>query len=214
MRAKFDAEASGKEKLGLAEVNVRTADAEATLKSGQADAQVIEARFGAEAKGLHEKFEAMKSMSPETRDHEEFRMRLEKSHIETLKGIDAQTSIAKEQAEVLGTALANAKIDIVGGQGDYFDSFVRSLSVGKGIDGVISKSNALQVAFKDQLSGERDVVKDLRDIVGALGSSSGEIQNLSVASLMSKIASDGSESQKNALQNLISTFRPLNGDAR
>lgn len=214
MRAKFEAEASGKEKLGLAEVNVRTADAEATLKSGQADAQVIEARFGAEAKGLHEKFEAMKSMSPETRDHEEFRMRLEKSHIETLKGIDAQTAIAKEQAEVLGTALANAKIDIVGGQGDYFDSFVRSLSVGKGIDGVISKSNTLQVAFKDQLSGERDVVKDLRDIVGALGTSSGEIQNLSVAALMNKIASDGSESQKNALQNLISTFRPLNGDAR
>jgi hypothetical protein len=143
MRAKFEAEATGKEKLGLAEVNVRTADAEATLKSGQADAQVIEARFGAEAKGLHEKFEAMKSMSPETRDHEEFRMRLEKSHIETLKGIEAQTAIAKEQAEVLGTALSNAKIDIVGGQGDYFDSFVRSLSVGKGIDGVISKSNAI-----------------------------------------------------------------------
>jgi uncharacterized membrane protein YqiK len=207
MRAKFEAEASGKEKLGLAEVNVRTADAEATLKSGQADAQVIEARFSAEAKGLHEKFEAMKAMSPDTRDHEEFRMRLEKSHIETMKGIDAQTSIAKEQAEVLGTALGNAKIDIVGGQGDYFDSFVRSLSVGKGIDGVISKSNALQVAFKDQLAGDRDVVKDLRDIVGALGNSSGEIQNLSVAALMSRITSDGSESQKTALSNLISTFR-------
>jgi uncharacterized membrane protein YqiK len=214
MRAKFEAEASGKEKLGLAEVNVRTADAEATLKSGQADAQVIEARFGAEAKGLHEKFEAMKSMSPETRDHEEFRMRLEKSHIETLKGIDAQTAIAKEQAEVLGTALANAKIDIVGGQGDYFDSFVRSLSVGKGIDGVISKSNALQVAFKDQLSGERDVVKDLRDIVGALGTSSGEIQNLSVAALMSRIASDGSESQKTALQQPDLHLPQLNVGAR
>ncbi|MBJ2155078.1 hypothetical protein [Variovorax sp. IB41] len=214
MRAKFDAEASGKEKLGLADVTVRTADAEATLKSGQADAQVIEARFNAEAKGLHEKFEAMKSMSPETRDHEEFRMRLEKSHIETMKGIDAQTSIAKEQADVLGTALANAKIDIVGGSGDYFDSFVRSLSVGKGIDGVISKSQAVQVAFKDQLSGERDVVKDLRDIVGALGNSSGEIQNLSVASLMSRIAADGTDKQKSALQNLISTFRPLNGNVQ
>ena len=91
---------------------------------------------------------------------------------------------------------------------------MRSLSVGKGIDGVISKSQAVQVAFKDQLSGERDVVKDLRDIVGALGNSSGEIQNLSVASLMSKIAADGSDVQKSALQNLISTFRPLNGNAQ
>ena len=103
-----------------------------------------------------EKFEAMSAMSGETRAHEEFRMQLEKAHVETVKGIDAQTSIAREQAEVLGTALSNAKIDIVGGQGDYFDRFVGALAVGKGIDGVVNKSKTLQVAFKDQLAGERD----------------------------------------------------------
>ncbi|KAF1061521.1 hypothetical protein [Variovorax sp.] len=51
------------------------------------------------------------------------------------------------------------------------------------------------------------MVQDLRDIVGALGSSSGEIQNLSVAALVNKIATEGSETQKSALHNLISTFR-------
>lgn len=230
--AQFEAEASGKQKIGLAEVNVKTADAEATLKAGQAQAQVkemlgladvkvrtadaeadlkageveaqnVEAKFNAEAKGLREKFGAMSAMSDEARAHEEFRMRLEKFHIETLKGIEAQTVIAKEQADVLGIALGNAKIDIVGGQGDYFDSFVKALSVGKGIDGVIAKSNTLQVGLKDHLSGERDMVSDVRDLFGALGSSSGEVQNLSVAALVAKVAREGDEGQKNALQNLL-----------
>ncbi len=206
LRAKLDAEAAGKEKLGMAEVAVRAADAEASLKTGQADAQVVEARFNAEAKGLREKFEAMKAMSAETRAHEEFRMRLEKAHIETLKGIDAQTLIAKEQAEVLGIALGKANIDIVGGQGDYFERFVNAISVGKNIDGTIAKSNTLQVAFKDQLSGERDVVEDVRTVIGALGGSAGELQNLSLAALASKIMAEGDDAQRAALQTLMKGF--------
>ncbi|HRH16439.1 MAG TPA: hypothetical protein PKV17_04260 [Aquabacterium sp.] len=203
LRAKLEAEAQGNELLGLAQVRVRTADAEANQKAGEVEASNVEAKFHAEAKGLRDKFDAMKAMSEETRAHEEFRMRLEKSHIETLKGIDAQTAIAKEQADVLGTALGNARIDIVGGQGDYFDSFVKALSVGKGIDGVISKSNTLQVGLKDHLSGERDMVSDVRDLVGALGSSAGELQNLSVSALIAKVARDGNEQQKTALQSLL-----------
>ncbi|MFC3682477.1 flotillin family protein [Hydrogenophaga luteola] len=203
VRAKMEAEATGKEKLGLAEVQVRLADADAVVKAGQAEAATIEARFQAEAKGLREKFEAMSAMSGETRAHEEFRMQLEKAHVETVKGIDAQTSIAREQAEVLGTALSNAKIDIVGGQGDYFDRFVGALSVGKGIDGVVNKSKTLQVAFKDQLAGERDVVPDLQNLLGALGSSSGELQNLTVAGLLAKVMREGNDSQKAALQTLL-----------
>ncbi|GAB2884271.1 flotillin family protein [Uliginosibacterium flavum] len=207
LRSRMDAEADGKEKLGMADVHVRSANADATVKAGQADAQVVEARFQAEAKGLREKFEAMKAMSQDTREHEEFRMQLERAHTETMAGIEAQTGIAKEQAEVLGAALSHAKIDIVGGQGDYFDSFVRALSIGKGIDGAISKSDTLKIGLKDHLSGERDMVGDVRDIIGALGGSAGEIQNLSVAALLTKVARDGNDSQKAALQTLIEGFR-------
>lgn len=207
LKAKFEAEAEGKEKLGLANVHVRSADAEATVLTGQADAKVIEARFQAEAKGLHEKFQAMSAMSAETRAHEEFRMRLENAQEATLKAIDAQTSIAKEQAEVLATALGNAKIDIVGGEGDYFERFVNALAVGKGIDGAIGKSSTLQVALKDHLTGERDMVGDLRDIVGALGGASGELQNLSVAALLTKVMQDGNDGQKAALLTLLDGFR-------
>ncbi len=207
LHARMEAEAQGQEKLGLANVQVRTADADATVKTGLAEAQVIEARFQAEAKGLREKFEAMAAMSPDTRAHEEFRMRLGNAHIETLKTIDAQAGIAREQAEVLGTALGNAKIDIVGGQGDYFERFVNALAVGKGIDGAIAKSNTLQIALKDHLTGERDLVGDLQGLVGALGSSTGELQNLGVTALLAKIARDGDETQKNALHTLLDSHR-------
>ena len=191
LQAKLEAEAQGKEKLGLAEVAVRTAGAEATIKAGEADAQNVQARFSAEAKGLREKFEAMKAMSSETRDHEEYRMRLEMAHTETLKGIDAQTAIAKEQAEVLGKALGNAKIEMVGGDGSYFERFVSALAVGKGIDGAIAKSDTLKIALKDHLSGERNMVDDLGQLVGSLGNSSGELKDLAIASLLSKTNKSG-----------------------
>ncbi|WKB54067.1 hypothetical protein [Eleftheria terrae] len=206
LRAKLDAEAAGKEKLGLAEVQVRSADAEATTKAGLAEAKTVEARFQAEANGLREKFDAMKAMSEDTRAHEEFRMRLEKNHIETLKGLEAQAAIARDQAQVLGTALGNAKIDIVGGEGDYFDRFVNALSIGKGIDATLGKSQALQAVFKDHLAGERDIVADVSSVVGALGQSSDELQKLSLAGLMSRVMRDGDDSQKAALRTLINGF--------
>ena len=147
-------------------------------------------------------------MSQETRAHEEFRMQLEITNQQINKGIDAQTSIAKDQAEVLGKALGNARIDIVGGEGDYFDKFVKALSIGKGIDATVEKSRTLQVGLKDHLTGERDMVGDLRGLIGALGSSSGELQNLTVAGLLARVARDGTTQQQAALQSLLATFQP------
>ncbi len=207
LRARMEAEAAGKEKVGQAEALVRTVDAEALAKMGDAEAHNIDVKFNAEARGLKEKFEAMKAMSPETREHEEYRMRLERAHLETLKQIEAQQHIAKEQAEVLSVALKNARIDIVGGQGDYFDSFVRALSVGKGIDAAVNKSDTLQVAFKEQLAGERDVVEDLKGVLGAAGQSAGELQNLSVSALIARVMQSGTDNQKQALQQLAQSFR-------
>jgi uncharacterized membrane protein YqiK len=207
LQSKLFAEAEGTEKQGLAEVRVRAANADAINRVGEAEASVIGIRFAAEAKGLKEKFDAMKAMSADTRAHEEFRMKLERAHTETLKAIDAQTGIAREQAEVLGTALAKANIDIVGGEGDYFERFVNALAVGKGIDGAISKSNTLKVGLRDHLTGERDLVEDFRGIVSALGDASGSVQNLTVSALLGKVMKEGSVEQKAALQTLIEGFR-------
>jgi uncharacterized membrane protein YqiK len=207
-RLRMAAEAAGTEQMGLAAAAVKAADAAATATHGDAEAKVIEARFEAESKGLALKFAAMSAMSAETRAHEEFRMQLEMTNQQINKGIDAQTHIAKDQADVLGKALQNAKIDIVGGEGDYFDKFVKALSIGKGIDATVEKSRTLQVGLKDHLTGERDMVGDLRGLIGALGSSSGELQNLTVAGLLARVARDGNTQQQAALQSLIATFQP------
>ena len=203
LQAQLLAEAEGKEKQGMAEVNVRTASAEAIANVGEAEGKAIEARTAAEAKGLREKFEAMKSMSDETRAHEEFRMKLERAHIENLKAIGAQAEIARDQATVLAAALNKANIDIVGGEGDYFDRFVKALTIGKGIDGVFDKSDALKAGLRDQLDGKRNIMDDVQGIIGALGDASGGVQNLSLAGLLAKLAKDGSPDLKAALQALL-----------
>lgn len=204
LRQRLEAEAEGKEKLGLADVQVKAADADAVLKQGRAEAEVVETRFQAEARGLREKFDAMKAMSEDTRQHEETRIRLQNAHVETLKALDAQVDVAKEQAELLGGALSKARIDIVGGEGDYFERFVRALAVGKGIDGAIQRSDTLQLALKDHLAGERDFVDDAKGLLASLGNASDEIRNLSVASLAARVMKDGTEAQRAALQTLMS----------
>jgi len=92
--------------------------------------------------------------------------------------------------------MSNAKIEMVGGDGAYFDRFVNALAVGKGIDAAIGKSDTLKIALKDHLSGERSAVDDLSRLVGALGNSSGELKDLTVASLLSKLKQDGKGDRK------------------
>ncbi len=141
LEEKLHAQAVGEEELGLAK-------AKADKEQGLAAAEVIRERFKAEADGLVEKFNAMNSMTDTARDHEEFRMHLEKHFEETMASIEANKEIAKEQSDVLAAALAKTKIDIVGGEGDFFNSFAKSLSVGKAIDGVVEKSPVVQQALQ------------------------------------------------------------------
>ena len=49
----------------------------------------------------------------------------------------------RENADVLATALKEANIDIVGGEQHFFDTFSKSLSLGKAIDGFSTKSSVV-----------------------------------------------------------------------
>lgn len=142
-----EAKADAQEKEGLVEARVIGAKGEAEAQAkkdvGLAGADVTREQFKAEAEGLVEKFSAMDSMSAEAREHEEFRMSLETAFKEALASIDAGKEIARENADVLATALREAQIDIVGGEEHFFDTFAKSLSLGKAIDGVSSKSNVV-----------------------------------------------------------------------
>lgn len=141
------AKADSLEKEGVAEATVirakGNAEANALTDTGRAKADVTRELFKAEADGLVDKFAAMNTMSEEAQAHEEYRMGLETALKEALASIEAGKEIAKENAEVLATALQKARIDIVGGEEHFFDNFAKSLSIGKAIDGLADKSETI-----------------------------------------------------------------------
>jgi uncharacterized membrane protein YqiK len=202
LRERMEAKAIGDEKIGLAAVRVQEAEADAIEKRGEADAKNIELRFVAEAKGLREKFAAMDAMGEESRRHEEFRLKLDLGHAETLRWIEANTEIAKEQAEVLASALKEAKIDIVGGSGDYFEKFVNALALGRSMDGIVRGETAQKI-FGKHLEGEADLVEDIKEIASGLGGNSDSIQNLTVSAFIAKLMRDGTSEQKTMLNKLL-----------
>ena len=153
-----EAQAIAHEKQGMAEANVIRAkgDAQANVINveGMAQADVIREQFRAEAAGLIEKFGAMDAMSAEARAHEEYRMKLDNALKETLAAIAAGQEIAQENARILAIALEKAKIDIVGGEQHFFDTFAKSLSLGKSIDGLIGKSDIASQVIQQLLGRE------------------------------------------------------------
>lgn len=166
IKATGEAQANSERDIGLANAEVIQAkglsEAQAEREVGLAKAEVTREHFKAEADGLVEKFNAMGSMSDQAREHEEFRMGLETALKESLASMEAGKEIAKENAEVLATALERAKIDIVGGEDHFFDNFAKSLSIGKAIDGLADKSSTLS-SILDNLVSEKDgsKVKDV-----------------------------------------------------
>lgn len=138
-------QANAKEKLGLADAKVLeeklAAQARGEGQLGSAQAEVIRQRLKAEADGLTDKFKSMDHLSDTARSHEEFRMRLEKEFEQAMASIDANKEIAREQADVLAAALSKTNIEIVGGDGNFFNTFSKALSLGKAVDGFMDKSS-------------------------------------------------------------------------
>ncbi|MFQ6311327.1 flotillin family protein [Lysobacter capsici] len=163
----MEAQADAKQKLGLSDAKVLeenlfaqargeeqlgSAKAKANRDLGMSEADVLLQKLKSEAEGLSQKFGALDSLSDQSRAHEEFRMQLEKNFEQAIAGIDANKEVAKEQADVLAAALSKANIDIVGGEGAFFDSFAKALSVGKAIEGVAGKSPIVQDVLQRLLS--------------------------------------------------------------
>lgn len=138
-------QANAKEKLGLADAKILeeklAAQARGEGQLGSAQAEVIRQRLKAEADGLTDKFKSMDYLSDTARAHEEFRMRLEKQFEQAMASIEANKEIAREQADVLAAALSKTNIEIVGGDGNFFNTFSKALSLGKAVDGFMDKSS-------------------------------------------------------------------------
>ena len=167
------------EKKAVAEAKGIEAKATAVEKQGLAEANVDLEKYRAEADGITQKAEAMKLLDSVGKEHEEFKLTLTKEKDVEIAAIDAQRGIAESQAGVVGEALKAARIDIVGGDGEFFDQITSAVKGGKAIDRFVYNSRvATDIKdtffdgnaeyFSDQLSGmldhfdlDTDGVKDL-----------------------------------------------------
>jgi len=149
LEEKLTAEARGNEEMGKAE-------AVATKEIGLSSAEILLAKGKAEADALVEKFAAMNNMNKESREFEEFRLNLDVKLQEVMASIEANKEISSDQADVLAAALKNANIDIVGGQGDYFDKLAKGMGAGNAVNGFIEKSPIVQALMEKLLGGANE----------------------------------------------------------
>jgi flotillin len=207
---KGNAEAMTTEAKGMAEAKVTqqkgNADAITTEAKGMAEAKVIEQRLSAEAKGLSQKAEAMKLLDGVGRDHEEFKLRLEQQRQIKIAEIDANRAIAEAQSRVLAEAMRTAKIDIVGGETQFFESMMNSITRGKSIERTINSSQSLS-QLKDSLLGTGDSPENLlakvRDFMKTYNVTTESIKNLSIAGVLSRLYSLTSGDDQNLINQLI-----------
>ncbi|UFS97051.1 SPFH domain-containing protein [Nocardia huaxiensis] len=142
---------------GLGQVQVKEREADAIEKVGRAEAialrekalveaEALREKLKGEAEGLQEKAKAMAALDDATREHEEYRLRLEMEKDVELAKLTAHRDVAEAQARVLSTGLQQATIDIVGGDSIFLDRLVGSIGLGKGLDQLIGNSEIGQAA--------------------------------------------------------------------
>jgi len=142
-----EADAIASEKRGLADMRVKEAEAAAIAKVGAAEASVLREKALAEAEGITQKAEALKQLDVASREHEEFRLRIETERHLGTEQIHARQAVEEAKAKILGIALGNAKIDIVGGDGQFLDRIVNSVGMGKAVDTFLSESETAQAVL-------------------------------------------------------------------
>ena len=182
------AKADAVEKEGGAEANVMIAKADATEQEGTAEANVMRMKFDSEANGITNKAKAMKIFDSVGKEHEEFKLRLNKDRDIELAAIHVQKDIAAEQSRVVGQALETARIDIVGGDDVFFDKIVSSVTGGKMVDRFVENSHVVTDVKQTFFNGDPEYFQiKLAEFVETFSVGSDDVKNLSVAALIGKM---------------------------
>lgn len=195
---------------GMAQAEVKEANAVAIEKEGTAEATVMERKYHAEADGIRDKAEAMKIFDAVGKDHEEFKLNLNKDLQVELAEINIQKDIAAEQAKLVGEALKSARIDIVGGDNNFFNRLVNSITTGKQVDRMVDNSEVLG-GFKGALLGDdhEQTRLKIKEFVSKFGLTSDDIKNLTVSALMLKLTSMADKESKGLLKSIDKMVKDL-----
>ena len=227
MHAKADAhereglvEATIIEKKASAEAAGISAKAEAFKEQGVAEAEIIKEKALAkaagdkeialaEAIGIEEKANAMKKLDGVGKEHEEFKLKLDKELQVDIAEINIQKDIAFAQAEVISEALKAANIDIVGGETMFFDQIIGQVTKAKGYDRLVKHSDNVQ-DVKNAILGSDDIKGNLLEKVKGFadkyGISSEDIKNLTIANLLSELKQKSTNPDEDNLFNNLSNL--------
>ncbi|WP_390631191.1 flotillin family protein [Roseiconus lacunae] len=199
------AEATVLEKKAIAEAKGIEAKATAVEKQGMAEANVDLEKYRAEATGITEKAEAMKVLDSVGKDHEEFKLKLNKEKDVEIAAIDAQRGIAESQAGVVGEALKAARIDIVGGDGEFFDQITSAVKGGKAIDRFVYNSRVATDIKDTFFDGNAEYFKDqLTSLISQFNLDTDGVKDLSIAALIAKMMGmANSEEMRSQLTSLL-----------
>lgn len=222
-KEKLLAEASGRREKGMAEVQVKEAEAAAIEKRGiaeavgveklgQAEATAVREKLLAEAAGLGEKAESMKLLDGVGREHEEFRLKLDKEREVELEGIRIRQHVAQAQAEILSQAFASANLNIVGGDGEFFDRFVKAVTFGQSIDGAVNSSESLKALSQEYLDGSKSLPQDIKEILTNPSLSTEGVQRLTLSALLGKLALGAGPDEQEKIKQLAEKAKELGID--
>ncbi len=207
------AEATTKESaaVGLGEADVQVAMASAYEKRGMIEAEVNRQKLSAEAEGITKKAEAMKLLEEAGQAHEEFKLRLEKEKTVELAEINIQAEIAAAQAGVLGEAMKSAKIEIIGGEAQFFDRIANAVSAGRAVDRAVSNSRVLSDVKETFFNGDPEFFKaQLRGWAGQFGITSEDVKNYTVSGILGKLLLDASGDTRQKIVSMLGMAERFN----
>ncbi len=205
VKLRAEAKTADEAAVGMAEVSVTQARAEAVRQQGEAEANVMQLKFSAEAKGITEKADAMKLFDGVGREHEEFKLRLNKDKEIEMAAIRVQKGIAEEQAKIVGEALKSARIDIVGGEGAFFDKIVSSITQGKAVDRAVRNSRVLSDVKETFFNGDPEYFQSqFQAWVKQFGLTSKDLKNTSLSALLLRMIAETTDgTAKSAMQRAL-----------
>lgn len=205
VKLRAEAKTADEAAVGMAEVTVTQARAEAVRQQGEAEANVMQLKFSAEAKGITEKADAMKLFDGVGREHEEFKLRLNKDKEIEMAAIRVQKGIAEEQAKIVGEALKSARIDIVGGEGAFFDKIVSSITQGKAVDRAVKNSRVLSDVKETFFNGDPEYFQSqFQAWVKQFGLTSKDLKNTSLSALLLRMIAETTDGTvKSAMQRAL-----------
>jgi uncharacterized membrane protein YqiK len=209
LKAHALAEAAGIQEKGIAEGKATEARAIGNQKQYLAEAEGGKQKMLADAEGITQKAEAMKLLDEASRGHEEFRLRLRMEQDLKHEQINRSADVALEQAKVLAEAFKTAKIDIVGGDGQFFDRMINAISGGKSLDAYVDKSHVAQKLGHEYLEGEASLRGDIKDVLVNSNLTSEDLKNLSVAGMITKLMAGSDDATRKKLQKLLNNAQTL-----